>query len=101
MTSPKTTRLTMSQALIRYLANQHVARDGSENPFFAGVWGIFGHGNVAGLGQALEQYAPHMRYYQCRNEQAQVLTSVAYSKHRTAWLPSPAHRPSVPAPLTW
>ena len=78
----KTTRLTMSQALIRYLANQHVARDGNENPFFAGVWGIFGHGNVAGLGQALEQYAPHMRYYQCRNEQAQVLTSVAYSKHR-------------------
>ncbi len=77
-----TARLTMSQALIRYLANQHVSRDGRENPFFAGVWGIFGHGNVAGVGQALEQYAPHMRYYQCRNEQAQVLTSVAYSKHR-------------------
>ena len=78
----KTTRLTMSQALIRYLANQHVARDGVENPFFAGMWGIFGHGNVAGVGQALEQYAPHFRYYQSRNEQAQVLTSVAYSKHR-------------------
>ena len=78
----KTTRLTMSQALIRYLASQHVARDGVENPFFAGMWGIFGHGNVAGVGQALEQYAPHFRYYQSRNEQAQVLTSVAYSKHR-------------------
>ena len=77
-----TTRLTMSQALVRYLAAQHVARDGSENPFFAGMWGIFGHGNVAGLGQALEQYAPHFRYYQSRNEQAQVLASVAYAKHR-------------------
>ncbi len=77
-----TIRLTMSQALVKYLANQYVARDGSENRFFAGVWGIFGHGNVAGVGQALEQYAPELRYYQCRNEQAQVLTSVAYAKHR-------------------
>ena len=77
-----TTRLTMSQALVRYLACQHVARDGRENPFFAGMWGIFGHGNVAGVGQALEQYAPHFRYYQSRNEQAQVLASIAYAKHR-------------------
>ena len=67
-----TTRLTMSQALVRYIANQHVSRDGIENPFFAGMWGIFGHGNVAGIGQALEQYADHFRYYQSRNEQAQV-----------------------------
>ena len=72
----------MSQALVKYLANQYVARDGHENRFFAGMWGIFGHGNVAGVGQALEQYAPELRYYQCRNEQAQVLTSVAYAKHR-------------------
>ena len=77
-----TTRLTMAQALVRYLAAQHVARDGRENPFFAGMWGIFGHGNVAGIGQALEQYAPDFRYYQSRNEQAQVLASVAYAKHR-------------------
>ncbi len=81
MTSP-TTRLTMAQALVRYLARQHVSRDGVENPFFAGAWGIFGHGNVAGLGQALEQYAPELRYYQSRNEQAQVLASIAYAKHR-------------------
>ena len=53
-----------------------------ENPFFAGMWGIFGHGNVAGVGQALEQYAPDFRYYQSRNEQAQVLASIAYAKHR-------------------
>ena len=78
----QTTRLTMSQALVRYLACQHVARDRRENPFFAGMWGIFGHGNVAGVGQALEQYAPHFRYYQSRNEQAQVLASIAYAKHR-------------------
>ncbi len=80
--TPPTTRLTMAQALIRYLARQHVSRDGVENPFFAGMWGIFGHGNVAGVGQALEQYAPELRYYQSRNEQAQVLASVAYAKHR-------------------
>ncbi len=78
----KTTRLTMSQALVRYLARQRIRRDGSQNPFFAGMWGIFGHGNVAGIGQALEQYAPHFRYYQSRNEQAQVLASIAYAKHR-------------------
>ena len=78
----QTTRLTMAQALVRYLAAQHVARDGVENRFFAGVWGIFGHGNVAGVGQALEQYAPALRYYQSRNEQAQVLAAVAYAKHK-------------------
>lgn len=80
--TPPTTRLTMAQALVRYLAHQHVSRDGVENPFFAGAWGIFGHGNVAGLGQALEQYATELTYYQSRNEQAQVLASVAYAKHR-------------------
>ena len=78
----QTLRLTMAQALVKYLANQHVARDGHENRFFAGMWGIFGHGNVAGVGQALQQYAPELRYYQSRNEQAQVLASVAYAKHK-------------------
>ncbi len=78
----KTVRLTMAQALILYLARQHVARDGVQNPFFAGVWGIFGHGNVAGVGQALQQYASEIRYYQSRNEQAQVHAAVAYAKHK-------------------
>lgn len=78
MTSTK--RLTMAQALVLYLANQYVARDGKENPFFAGAWGIFGHGNVAGMGQALQQFADHFRYYQSRNEQAQVHAAVAYAK---------------------
>lgn len=78
----KTVRLTMAQALILYLTKQHVARDGTQNPFFAGVWGIFGHGNVAGIGQALQQYSDRIRYYQSRNEQAQVHTAVAYAKHK-------------------
>ncbi|HVO69390.1 MAG TPA: thiamine pyrophosphate-binding protein, partial [Aggregatilineaceae bacterium] len=78
----KTVRLTMAQALILYLTKQHVSRDGKENPFFAGVWGIFGHGIVAGIGQALQQYSHLLRYYQSRNEQAQVHAAVAYAKHK-------------------
>src|SRR5258708_18202591 len=77
-----TKRRTMAQALILYLAKQHVSRDGHENPFFAGVWGIFGHGNVAGIGQALRQYSGDIRYYQSRNEQAQVHASVAFAKQK-------------------
>src|SRR6185436_9424610 len=73
-------RLTMAQALILFLQNQYVERDGQEQNFFAGCWGIFGHGNVAGIGQALQQYAKNFRYYQCRNEQAMVHTAAAYAK---------------------
>ena len=75
-------RLTMAQALVLYLSKQYVSRDGEENPFFAGVWGIFGHGNVAGIGQALQQFAPEMRFHQSRNEQAHVHTAIAYAKHK-------------------
>ncbi len=75
-----TQRLTMAQALILYLQQQYVERDGHEQPFFAGCWGIFGHGNVAGIGQALQQYADTFRFYQCRNEQAMVHTAAAYAK---------------------
>jgi 3D-(3,5/4)-trihydroxycyclohexane-1,2-dione acylhydrolase (decyclizing) len=75
-----TKRLTMAQALILFLQNQYVSRDGHEQPFFAGCWGIFGHGNVAGIGQALQQYADTFRYYQCRNEQAMVHTAAAYAR---------------------
>lgn len=75
----KTQRLTAAQALIGFLKNQYVERDGNEQPFFAGCWGIFGHGNVAGIGQALHQ-TPAFRYYQCRNEQAMVHTAVAYAR---------------------
>src|SRR6266850_6776630 len=75
----ETRRLTTAQALITFLKNQHVERDGNERPFFAGVWGIFGHGNVAGVGQALQQNQD-FRYYLARNEQAMVHTAVAYAK---------------------
>jgi len=78
----KTRRLTMAQALVLYLSKQYVARDGRENRFFAGAWGIFGHGNVAGVGQALQQFSSELRYHQSRNEQAQVHTSIAYAKHK-------------------
>jgi len=77
-----TRRLTMAQALVLYLSQQFVKRDGVEHRFFAGVWGIFGHGNVAGLGQALHEFADVMPYYQSRNEQAQVHAAVAYAKHK-------------------
>jgi 3D-(3,5/4)-trihydroxycyclohexane-1,2-dione acylhydrolase (decyclizing) len=75
----QTKRLTVAQAVIEFLRNQYVARDGLEQRFFAGCFGIFGHGNVAGLGQALQQY-PDFRYYQTRNEQAMVHTAAAYAK---------------------
>ena len=75
-----TLRLTTAQAIIRFLTNQYVARDGQERRFFAGCFGIFGHGNVSGMGQALQQY-PELRYYQTRNEQAMVHTAAAFAKH--------------------
>lgn len=75
-----TIRLTMAQALIRYLAAQHVERDGIEQPFFAGMFGIFGHGNVAGIGQALHQDRELLRFYPTRNEQAQVHAATAFAR---------------------
>jgi 3D-(3,5/4)-trihydroxycyclohexane-1,2-dione acylhydrolase (decyclizing) len=79
MVTNQTKRLTMAQAVIEFLKNQYTARDGVEQPFFAGCFGIFGHGNVAGIGQALQQY-PDFRYYQTRNEQAMVHTAIGYAK---------------------
>lgn len=74
-------RLTMAQALVRFLTAQLSERDGRQQRFFAGMFGIFGHGNVAGIGQALDQLGPGaMRYYQCRNEQAMVHTAAAFAK---------------------
>jgi 3D-(3,5/4)-trihydroxycyclohexane-1,2-dione acylhydrolase (decyclizing) len=77
----KTRRVTMAQALVGFLKRQYVERDGAENPFFAGAWGIFGHGIIAGLGQALQQN-PDFPYYVCRNEQAGVHIATAYAKAR-------------------
>jgi 3D-(3,5/4)-trihydroxycyclohexane-1,2-dione acylhydrolase (decyclizing) len=77
-----TVRLTMAQALVRFLANQYTERDGVDQRFFAGCFGIFGHGNVAGVGQALQQYADRITYYQARNEQAMVHTASAYARQK-------------------
>ena len=71
--------MTAAQATIKFLKNQYVERDGVERPFFAGCFGIFGHGNVAGIGQALQQNED-FPYYLSRNEQAMVHTAVAFSK---------------------
>ena len=75
-----TVRLTMAQALVRFLAAQHVERDGVERRFFAGVMGIFGHGNVAGVGQALHQLGGELPYVLSRNEQAQVHAAAGYAR---------------------
>lgn len=72
-------KLTVSQALIKFLNNQYVERDGRELRFINGVWGIFGHGNVAGISQALHQNR-EMPYYLARNEQAMTHTAIAYAK---------------------
>ena len=72
-------RLTTAQAIIRFLKAQCIARDGEEHRFFDGCFGIFGHGNVAGIGQALQEN-PDFPYYLCRNEQAMVHTAAAFAK---------------------
>ncbi|MCV7225431.1 3D-(3,5/4)-trihydroxycyclohexane-1,2-dione acylhydrolase (decyclizing) [Mycolicibacterium komossense] len=86
-----TVRLTVAQATIRFLGKQYVEHDGVRTKFFAGAFGIFGHGNVAGLGQALLQdeltalesgTEPSLRYVLGRNEQAMVHSAVAYARQK-------------------
>jgi len=75
-------RLTVAQALVRFLAAQRVERDDESHPFFAGCFGIFGHGNLAGMGQALQQHADVLPYHQARNEQAMVHLAAGYARQR-------------------
>jgi 3D-(3,5/4)-trihydroxycyclohexane-1,2-dione acylhydrolase (decyclizing) len=75
----KTICLTVGQAVVRFLKNQYVERDGTENQFFAGCLGIFGHGIVAGVGEGLMEN-PDFRYIMTRNEQASVHIAIAYAK---------------------
>ena len=86
MNGEEPVRLTVAQALVRFLAGQHSERDGTEQPLFAGCFGIFGHGNLAGLGQALleaELKTPGaLRYYQARNEQAMVHIAAGFARMR-------------------
>ncbi|WP_219463368.1 3D-(3,5/4)-trihydroxycyclohexane-1,2-dione acylhydrolase (decyclizing) [Nonomuraea rhizosphaerae] len=74
------TRLTVAQAVVRFLAHQWSERDGVEHKLFGGVFGIFGHGNVAGLGQALATSDEDLPYHLSRNEQAMVHTAAAYAR---------------------
>ena len=76
-----TIRLTMAQALVRFLENQHVAYDDIEQPFVRGVFMLPGHGNVVGLGQALAQERHRLEVYQGKNEQGQAHAAVAFAKH--------------------
>ncbi len=82
----RTVRLTVAQALVRFLANQHSERDGVRQRLIAGCFGIFGHGNVAGVGQALlqahETGEADLKYYLARNEQAMVHASVGFARMR-------------------
>ncbi|KYC88723.1 3D-(3,5/4)-trihydroxycyclohexane-1,2-dione acylhydrolase (decyclizing) [Bacillus amyloliquefaciens] len=76
----KTIRLTTGQALIQFLNRQYIHVDGKEEPFVEGIFTIFGHGNVLGIGQALEQDAGHLKVYQGKNEQGMAHAAMAYSK---------------------
>ena len=73
-------RLTMAQALVRFLDNQYLDVDGTETKFVRGVFGIFGHGNVVGLGEALVDSSHGLTYYQGHNEQGMAHAAIAYAK---------------------
>ncbi len=73
-------KLTMAQALVKFLDNQYICYDGKESKFVDGIFGIFGHGCVVGIGQALEQGGHSLRYYQGHNEQGMAHAAIAYAK---------------------
>ncbi len=80
----KFNRLTTGQALVRFISRQFVVRDGRESKFIEGIWAIFGHGNVGGLGQGIVEFGRQegMQFYRPQNEQAMVHTAAAFAKHR-------------------
>jgi 3D-(3,5/4)-trihydroxycyclohexane-1,2-dione acylhydrolase (decyclizing) len=75
-----TIRLTMAQALVRYMAAQRTECDGQTVPLFGGVWAIFGHGNVAAMGEALAVHRADLPTYRAHNEQAMALAAIGYAK---------------------
>ncbi|UKS31381.1 3D-(3,5/4)-trihydroxycyclohexane-1,2-dione acylhydrolase (decyclizing) [Paenibacillus sp. HWE-109] len=77
-----TIRLTMAQALLRFLDQQYISVDGHETKFVRGVMGIFGHGNVTGIGEALERSAGNLTYIQGKNEQGMVHAAAAFAKQK-------------------
>src|SRR5581483_4470015 len=76
----QTVRLTMAQAIVRYLVAQRTIIDGREEPLFAGVFAIFGHGNVTCLGEALEQAQDALPTWRGQNEQSMALAAIAFAK---------------------
>ena len=106
-----TVRLTTAQALVRYLQAQWSERDGDRRRLIPGMWGIFGHGNVIGLGQALEEVGDELTFHQGRNEQSMVHAAAAFAKAtrrrqtlactasigpaRRTWSPAPPARRST------
>ncbi|HEY5741171.1 MAG TPA: 3D-(3,5/4)-trihydroxycyclohexane-1,2-dione acylhydrolase (decyclizing) [Terrimicrobiaceae bacterium] len=80
----KSIRLTVGQALVQFVASQYVERDGRQNRFIEGIWGIFGHGNVSGLGQGIVEFADQfgLRFYRPQHEQGMVHIAAAFAKHR-------------------
>jgi 3D-(3,5/4)-trihydroxycyclohexane-1,2-dione acylhydrolase (decyclizing) len=76
----KTIRCTAAQAAVRYLASQHVGTSSGEVRYFAGVWAIFGHGNVAGLGEALHAAREQLPTYRAHNEQSMAHAAIAFAK---------------------
>ncbi|MDU4696123.1 MAG: 3D-(3,5/4)-trihydroxycyclohexane-1,2-dione acylhydrolase (decyclizing) [Paenibacillus sp.] len=78
----ETVRLTMAQALLHFLDNQYLLLDGKETKFVEGIIGIFGHGNVTGIGEAIEREKTGLTFIQGKNEQGMVHTAVAYAKQK-------------------
>ena len=76
----KTIRLTMSQAIVKYLSAQYIEIDNEIQPLFAGVFAIFGHGNVAGMGQALSECEEWLPTFRGHSEQGMVHSAIAYAK---------------------
>ncbi|MDV2682894.1 3D-(3,5/4)-trihydroxycyclohexane-1,2-dione acylhydrolase (decyclizing) [Alkalihalophilus lindianensis] len=75
-------KLTMAQALIKFLNNQYIEVDGEKSPLFKGIFTIFGHGNVLGIGQALEEDPGYLEVYQGRNEQGMAHAAMAFAKQK-------------------
>ncbi len=75
-------KLTMAQALVKFLDNQYISFDGVETKFVDGIFGIFGHGCVVGIGQALEQGGHNLKFYQGKNEQGMAHAAIAFAKQK-------------------
>lgn len=86
----------MAQALIQFLDQQYVELDGVEHKFFQGIIGIFGHGNVTGIGQALEQNREGLPFIQGRTSKAWLMQRLPSPSRRTDWQPTLARRLLVP-----